>query len=168
MEVFSMPWSTERTASPPTPHLTGLWSQCSALLSSPPFGPTKLQLHGGPPDPHDTGLPALGPSLSPAPWGPTESPFHWAPTASLLCWPHFTGPPGACNAGPPSHHSTCSHNTYLPDLCSTGPRPAGLPVPHSTGLLDSHSKMPPHSRPTTGGLQTCLRDTDRQKWMLKE
>jgi hypothetical protein len=168
MEACSMPWSTERTASPPSPHPIGLWSHRSALLRSPPFSPTKLQLHGCPLDPHGNGLPALGPNQASAPWGPTESPFHWAPTTSLLCRPHFTCQPGAAMQ---AHTATAPHAPTM-HICHIsaplGPRPAGSPLPHSAVLLDSHSKMPPHSRPTTGGLKTCLRDTDRQNWMLKE
>jgi hypothetical protein len=67
-------------------------------------------------------------------------------------------------------------NPDTQDLHSAGPCPSGMPGLCSKGPLVSLNQRPPtigpwdptHLPPITGQLETCLRDTHREDWMLKE
>jgi hypothetical protein len=80
---------------------------------------------------------------------------------------HWDLAPKACQASNPQTRMISTP----PGLC-----PSGTPGPCSKGLLVCLNKRPPpvglwdptHLPPATGGLQTFLRDTHRQVWMLKE
>jgi hypothetical protein len=73
--------------------------------------------------------------------------------------------PKACQLGKDTH-----------DLHSTSPCTSGTQGPHSKSSLVHLNKsplpvglwIPTQLPPTTGELQTCLRDTHRWAWMLKE
>jgi hypothetical protein len=168
---------------------------CSTRLPAHQHQPARPQNYVGPPDlcsarlpaqqvkPHSAGQPDLhstGPQL-----------HRLARHLLDLCsaGPHTTGPPGTLSAGPQGHCSTRPPRCR-PARSPLGPCPAGSPGPYSTGLLDSCSTRPLYGRPTrsllcqastpqahqapacpsptTGGLQTCLQDAERQEWVLKE
>jgi hypothetical protein len=108
------------------------------------------------PSPHDIG-----------PWSRSAGLLSpQAPTGLSDMWDHANPcstripKPRACQA--PALHRT-TRSTLWQDPC---------PLDHARPQLCRLARLPFHQDPTRKaakrGLQTCLRDTDRQSWMLKE
>jgi hypothetical protein len=136
-----MPRSTKRRANLPSPCPIGQWSYCSEPPSSPLLWPYQAPALCGP-----TGS-LLSPSFVWAHWiSALPGTLPLGPAKPQLCMP--TGPP-LCQA--PTTQACWISAPMVPNS-------AGLPGPHSAGLLGSCSTRPLHGRPAKGVLQTCLKD----------
>jgi hypothetical protein len=127
-------------SSAPDPHSDRISTPCVPG----PSGPARPQLHVGWQDPHSARIPA--PQVH-HPSGPAGPQLH-------MEWPD------PCPAKIPTPWALLD-----PHLAGI-PAPQAWPGPSSTGSPDNRStrlqlRLPPE-------LQTCLRDTHRQVWKLKE
>jgi hypothetical protein len=182
MEGLSTPWYTQRIASAAhQPHPIGPWIHCSTHcgISDPLavfLSPTRAVLPQTPTP--QTRRISTGWALKDCQtcdpqiftislcWSAPPG-LHRPPWYLLGCTPHAcTGlydlhlnrAPKACQASNPQ-----THRIFTPGTCSKGPLVCLNKRPLPIGLWD-----PTYLTPATGGLQTCLRDTHRQVWMLKE
>jgi hypothetical protein len=175
VEGFSTPQYTKRIASAACqapPHrpmelllyrLWDLWSSSSA-----PY-PTRAALPQTPtPQTH-----TISAGLSPL--RPAKPVIHTCTISTGPCPQACTGlhnlpwdhAPKAYQAANPQTHMISTlpgpHSSRRPDPCSKG-----LLVHLKERPLPIDPWNPTHQPPATGGLQTYLRDTHRQVWMLKE
>jgi hypothetical protein len=158
---------------PPQAH-TGLqrFSFCQAMSLRPEQACTISAVLGHAPKACQAGDPHMHDLCHSAPLG-----LH-RPAQTLLCWPVPLMPAQACTIStrtmPLKPAKLANHRHKRSSLCQPVPfrharpriqRPASSPQWKSStiGLWE-----PIHLPPATGGLQTCLRDTHRQVWMLKE